>query len=302
MPEGPEVRRHADELDRALSGKTIAELTARTKLAKAHLAENPALYPGKTVIAVRSHGKNLVGLIEGGHYFYTHLMMWGRWLILTEPPEARDRRERARITVADGTTAVLLSAPVFEVGETFGDPFAEHPYLRNLGPDILPYPDHDGFAASCFVERLTAPEHCSREIGAALLDQTIAAGIGNYLRAEILFVCGINPFRTVESLLPIHLENLCRYIPTLSERAYLQRGVTLAAPALDRIAADDALRYPNSKSAWGGGHYVFRRTNLPCVVCGTTIRQRRQVTYTSEEGEDRNRIIYFCPTCQGVAA
>ncbi len=61
---------------------------------------------------------------------------------------------------------------------------------------------------------------------------------------------------------------------------------------------DDRLVYrPGSK--WGMSHWVFRRTNLPCLVCGDTIRQKRQVTREDEDG-DKERIIYFCPTCQNV--
>jgi len=56
------------------------------------------------------------------------------------------------------------------------------------------------------------------------------------------------------------------------------------------------------------GHAVFRRTNLPCLACGDTIRQLRQVTQIAGDDEDgsleaaveRSRIIYFCPTCQST--
>ncbi len=38
-------------------------------------------------------------------------------------------------------------------------------------------------------------------------------------------------------------------------------------------------------------------------MCGTAIRQNRQMTRKGEhtrDGEDKTRIIYFCPSCQGV--
>ena len=303
MPEGPEVRRNADQLDAELRGKRITALTARTKAAKAYLAEHPGLFEGRRIEWVRSRGKNLVGLIEGGHYFYVHLMMWGHWTVVNGlSPDDRDRRERARITVEDDVSAVLFSAPVFEIGETTGDPFEEHPYLRALGPDILPYPGQGPFAVDCFIERLYAPENRDCEIGSVLLDQMTVAGIGNYLRAELLFVCGIDPFCTVASLSPRQLADICHYLPEIAERAYRFKGVTVSPVARERIRADAALRYPNSKSEWSGAYFVFRRTNLPCVICGKKIRQRRQVTYRKLDGDDRERIIYFCPVCQGVDA
>ena len=100
MPEGPEVRRYADILNNALRGKPLVALTARTKAAKAWLIEHGNVLEGRRVTQVRSQGKNLVGDIEGGYFFYSHLMMWGRWEIVTDLPLLEtDRRERARITV-----------------------------------------------------------------------------------------------------------------------------------------------------------------------------------------------------------
>jgi endonuclease VIII len=98
MPEGPEVRRYADQLAGVLCGQKLVRVDARTKAAKAWLAEHPSTLIGRKVESVRSRGKNLVGTIEGGYYFYSHLMMWGRWQIEARDEEIpRDRRERARL-------------------------------------------------------------------------------------------------------------------------------------------------------------------------------------------------------------
>ncbi len=54
---------------------------------------------------------------------------------------------------------------------------------------------------------------------------------------------------------------------------------------------------------WNTRHAIFRRTNLPCLRCGEKVRQKRQTTYFSDDGDpenDRSRIIYFCPICQNV--
>ena len=71
-------------------------------------------------------------------------MMWGRWQTFEPAPRRRkpielpdkDRRERARIVV-EGAAAILLSAPIFNVGE--GDPYEQIEILGTLGPDALPY-------------------------------------------------------------------------------------------------------------------------------------------------------------------
>lgn len=295
MPEGPEVRKYADALQAALAGKRIAMLTARTRAARAYLEERGTDLVGRQVERVYSHGKNLIGEIEGGFWFYSHLMMWGRWQVTPDsagvPP---DRRERARIVAEDGTAAILYSAPVFEVG--MGDPGEANPYLRTLGPDALPYPKTGPFAAACFQERLTRPENWERAVGAVLLDQTVVAGLGNYLRCDILWLCRLSPFRPVASLTGEDLALLYRTIPETAARTY-QTGATAPEEERERMRQEPALRYPKTGIAWATRHLVFRRTNLPCLRCGSPIRQRRQVTRDTDEGQ-MERITYFCPCCQ----
>ncbi|HEX8236242.1 MAG TPA: DNA-formamidopyrimidine glycosylase family protein [Abditibacteriaceae bacterium] len=296
MPEGPEVRRYADQLHKVLSGQPICAIDARTKAAKAWLAQHPSTLLGRRVECVRSHGKNLYARLEGGYFFYSHLMMWGRWEVVPNDGEiARDRRERARITVPQ-CVAILLSAPVFEIGH--GDPLVQNEYLAALGPDALPYPDEGDFNEPEFRSRFAAPEHAERTVGAALLDQTIVAGLGNYLRAEILFKCRINPWKCVRDLSEAEVTKLCRAVPQITRRAYQNGGATTSPATRRKMQRDDSLvRRPNVE--WHTRHYVFRRTNLPCVDCGDTIRQKRQITRVLEDDE-KTRIIYFCPTCQNT--
>jgi endonuclease VIII len=293
MPEGPEVRRFADLLDQTLAGQPIVELTTRSKIARQWLHDHPKHLSGKTIESVRSHGKNLIGRIEGGGYFYSHLMMWGRWQAFEGAlPVEVDRRERARIVVPTGGV-ILYSAPVFELGE--GDPYQQIALLQTLGTDVLP-DRGESFDDIAFRQKLLAsPE---RAIGAILLDQQVVAGIGNYLRAEILFDCRLDPWRKVADLSATDLNNLCISIPKIANRAYLTGGFTVTEAARSQMEQDSALVY-RAGSEFGTRHYVFRRTNLPCLVCGSAIRQLRQTVRADEEGE-KTRIIYFCPTCQNT--
>src|SRR5688500_6514551 len=129
MPEGPEVRRHAERLHAALAGHQIVDVQARTRDARAWLADRQTEIVGRRITHVFSHGKHLIGIIDGGYYFHAHLMMWGTWRVV-DPGDPlviqRDRRERARIVV-DDAAAILLSAPVFDIG--YGDPYVELPIL-----------------------------------------------------------------------------------------------------------------------------------------------------------------------------
>jgi endonuclease VIII len=293
MPEGPEVRKYADALDQVLSGRVILSLEARTKDARKWLEHNERQIIGRRVKRVVSHGKHLIGYISGDFFFHSHLMMWGRWQIFTELPE-KDRRERARIVV-EGGAAILLSAPIFNVGA--GDPYEQIEILATLGPDALPY--RGRFDRREFQRRLFLPAHQDETIGAALLNQQIVAGVGNYLRAEILFNCKLNPWLTVRELTKPDVSCLTRSIPQLAGDAY-KRGATATDSDRERMASDPALVYQPGRE-YGTRHLVFRRTNLPCLRCGEAIRQLRQKTIQNQdEEEERTRIVYFCAKCQGV--
>jgi formamidopyrimidine-DNA glycosylase len=222
-------------------------------------------------------------------------MMWGRWEVSPDNPIEIDRRERARI-VTSRATAILLSAPTFAIGN--GDPYEQIEILRELGTDILPYPERGDFNHENFLARLFEAKHLNTTIGAALLDQSIVAGIGNYLRAEILFNCRINPWQTTGELTDKEIDCLCNTIPHFAVLAYKTGGFTVTDEARTRLLTEHGLAY-RTGSEWGARHYVFRRTNLPCLSCGERIRQKRQVTRSDDEAE-KTRIIYFCPYCQNV--
>ncbi len=308
MPEGPEVRKFADALDAGLSGRRITSLEARTREARNWLKDNEERVLGHRVDRVVSHGKHLIGYIDRDYFFHSHLMMWGRWQTFepatkrrrSQPSEPfllpeKDRRERARIVV-EGGAAILLSAPIFNVGE--GDPYDKIENLKTLGPDVLPY---DGrFDAAEFQRRLYLPEYVEIPIGAALLNQRIAAGLGNYLRAEVLFACKLNPWKRVADLSKRDLECLVKTVPQLAGRAH-RLTATATKRDRERMTADPALVYQPGRE-YGTRHLVFRRTNLPCLRCGEKIRQLRQKTYNNEqvEEQERTRIVYFCAKCQDV--
>ncbi|HEX9929612.1 MAG TPA: DNA-formamidopyrimidine glycosylase family protein [Pyrinomonadaceae bacterium] len=293
MPEGPEVRRYADLLAANLEEQTLTQLWTRLKIAKAWLAERETEIIGQKILKIRSHGKHLLCRFNGNFYFHSHLMMWGKWLVFATAPEEFDRRERARI-VTPAATAVLFSAPTFALGQ--GDPYEQIPILSELGKDVLPYTGD--FDREDFIQRLFAPENLPETIGAALLNQRIVAGIGNYLRAEILFNYRINPWREVGELTTKEIECLTYTIPHFAVLAYKTGGRTVTDAERNRLSTEPGLAY-RPGTDWGARHYVFRRTNLPCLMCGEKIRQKRQITYTDDERE-KTRIIYFCPNCQNV--
>jgi formamidopyrimidine-DNA glycosylase len=125
--------------------------------------------------------------------------------------------------------------------------------LVRLGPDPL-RPGADGAAAHRRIARSRTA------IGALLMDQTVLAGVGNVYRAELLFRHRISPFR------PGREVDAPLWAAMWLDLVRLRRGAVLRADA----------------------HYVYRRTGLPCRVCGTAVR--------TQEMAGRN--LYWCPACQ----
>lgn len=115
----------------------------------------------KSTLPLARQAPSRLGLIEGNYYFHSHLMMWGSWAVLDNPPQELDRRERSRIIVPDAC-AILYSAPIFNLGA--GNPFEIISNLRTLCPEILPYPDEKPFDAPGLLQKLLTPKHSQRTI------------------------------------------------------------------------------------------------------------------------------------------
>jgi endonuclease-8 len=129
---------------------------------------------------------------------------------------------------------------------------------RRLGPDILAeLPDLTGMLA-----RLRG-EQQQRELGDALLDQRLVAGIGNVWKAESFWRARLSPWLRLDQVSDEELRRV------LGEAARLMRA------ALD---------------GRGDKRAVYKRAGRPCPRCGTAIRSRGQ-------GDD-NRTTYWCPGCQ----
>src|SRR5262249_37773738 len=116
------------------------------------------------------------------------------------------------------------------------------------------------------------------EIGSLLLDQRIAAGVGNVYKSEVCFACGVDPF-TPAARVP---EDTRRRLYAAAHR--LLRANLGAGPrqTVGGLSGDRTQR--------GGGLAVYGRRGQGCRRCGTPVRARRQ-------GPEA-RMTYWCPRCQ----
>ena len=118
-------------------------------------------------------------------------------------------------------------------------------------------------------------------IGAALLDQSVVAGIGNVYRAEFLFILGIDPRTPANRVEEDDLRLIWKLaVEQLKLGVRLNRIVTVD-PA--DIGAPDARSIPKGERL-----YVYKRQGAPCRTCATPI----------EEFEVAGRKMWECTTCQ----
>src|SRR4051794_20300099 len=167
MPEGDTLFRAARPLHRALAGKVVTRFDSAYAHVTAAAVDHPVV--GRTVESVSAAGKHLLIRFSGDLVLRTHLRMSGSWHIYrpAERWQAPAREMRVLVATSD-FVAVGFSVPVAELASAS----AVERELRRLGPDLL----GETFDEDEALRRLRArPE---RELGEALLDQSVVAGAG----------------------------------------------------------------------------------------------------------------------------
>ena len=107
----------------------------------------------------------------------------------------------------------------------------QHPFLSKIGPDIL----NSELRWEVVAERLQHSRFCNRGLSALYLDQHFIAGIGNYLRTEILFAAGVHPDFKPKQLDSKKIESLARQTLIIGKRAYDTKGHTLKPTLSDKL-------------------------------------------------------------------
>ena len=271
MPEGPEIRRAADRLEKALAGRVIKAV----ELLYPAVSGREELFLGQRVESVATRGKAMLTRLSGGWSVYSHNQLYGRWTVnLATTAVSSTRSLRLSIT-AGRHTARLWSATDIELIPTAAE--EQHPFIAGLGPDVL--------ATNMTSERLLehlASRRCRGRKGATLmLDQKFFAGLGNYLRSEILFLSGVHPDTRPCDLEPSQQARWADAILHTTLRAYESGGITVTAQM-----ARDGRASGKPRSRWR--HWVFNRVDQPCLKCRTPIRRQLY----------GGRRLDFCPACQ----
>ena len=274
MPEGDTIFRAARTLHRAMARQVVTRF--ESVLPQLERVDDDSPIRGRTVESVEASGKWLLMRFSGDLILLSHMLMSGSWHIYRPGEHWRRSRHDMRVVIeTDNILAVGFKIPIAEF-------HTEQSLLRRegfsrLGPSVLAGAFDDQQAADRLRSR---PE---RELGVALLTQSILAGLGNVFKSEVCFVCGINPFRLVSTLSDADIRTLLS-----TSRKLMLANVTSTSG--DQIVTYTGFRRTTGRSDESARLWVYRRRGEPCRKCGAAIEARKQ-------GIDA-RTTFWCPRCQ----
>ena len=271
MPEGPEIRLAADKVAGVLVGHDIVE--AAFYLGRLRRFEKRLT--GSVVTAVDTRGKAMLTRFDNGLTLYSHNQLYGKWFTTRKPQLPKTTRQLRVGLHTETHSALLYSASNIEV-LTERD-LKKHPFLCRVGPDIL----DPELTTDDIVDRLRSETFCNRALGGLYLDQAFLAGIGNYLRSEILWAAGVAPQMKPSQLNAVDLRAIATETLAISRRSYRTRGVTAPGKqAQERKAL--GMSYQQYR------FQIFGREGLDCYACGSTIERHTM----------GSRNLFVCPSCQ----
>lgn len=287
MPELPEVETVRRGLSELIIGRAVTKVVHDTPKGFPNAAADVEQFLiGSKITAVRRRAKVLLIDLSTEYTLVIHLKMTGQ-LVFRAPDiafgaghpnesligELPDRSTRVTFTFADGSHLYFNDQRKF--GWVRLMPTLEVPnidFMQKVGPEPL---EHD-FTATQFTERFT--RRAKSPIKAAILDQTVVAGVGNIYADESLWGAKIHPLRKVASVTPQEYETLYTELRDVMNLAIEKGGST------DK-------NYVNAEGKRGSYMdfaRVFRREGQACPRCGTTIIKFKAA----------GRGTHICPQCQ----
>ncbi len=267
MPEGDTIHRLAQKLGPALAGAVIRDAFARQQ------GKLPAAV-GERIERVHARGKHLFIELSGGWTFRVHLGIGGRCRRYPRGAWQGHPWSASLWIQTDAHDVVFRRAPQAMLERTAH--LRAVPVVRRLGPDVLGEP----FDLDEVLRRARDPALAARPIGELLLDQSVAAGIGNAYKSEILFLLRLDPWTPTAAL----------------GDATLREAYALARELMQRNLGGGprVTVRPEHRRAPEIIKYVYRRSGAPCLLCGDAVQRRGQ--------GDAARMTYYCRRCQGVSA
>lgn len=227
---------------------------------------------GRTLMRAEAYGKHLFHVYGPDAIVHVHLGLYG--VFAEQPLPATLPVGQVRMRMVGETHWTDLRGPTrCEVMNTA----EQKELLARLGPDPLRR-NADPAVAYARIARSKLP------VATLLMEQKVLAGVGNVYRAELLFRHNVNP------LVPGHAVSETLWTEMWTDLvALMKEGVRKGR--IDTVR-DEHLPHVTGRAPrvdrHGGEVYTYRRTDQPCLVCGTPVRK----------AELAARNLYWCPTCQ----
>ena len=278
MPELPEVEVLRRELAPILEGARIERVVLhRLTLRRAFPDEFDTRIAGASVLRLRRRAKYLLADLSSGETVIVHLGMSG-WMRSEPAIFTLTRHDHVVFALTNGR-AIVFNDPRRFGFMLFADANNEHPMLADLG--VEPTGNAlDGKLLTDLLRGRKAP------LKAALLDQTLIAGLGNIYVAEALWRAGLSPRRAAGTIAPANgkagarAEKLATAIRSVIADAIEAGGSSLR----DYVHADGSLGYFQHSFS------VYDREGEPCRKDGCTGTISRIV--------QSGRSTFYCPVCQ----
>ncbi|GAA0832088.1 Fpg/Nei family DNA glycosylase [Streptosporangium amethystogenes subsp. fukuiense] len=267
MPEGHTIHRLAGEHRRAFGGREV-----RAESPQGRFAAGALRIDGRVLTEADAHGKHLLLGFDDERWLHVHLGIYGKYAFGPVPVPAPTGMVRLRLSNT-GEYADLRGPNTCELL----DPAGKAALHARLGPDPL-RADADPESAWRRIGRSRT------SVGVLLMDQSVVAGVGNIYRAEALFRQGVDPSRPGRDLTREQWEAIWADLVLL-----MTDGVRVGR--IDTVRPEhtpEAMGRPPRVDDHGGEVYVYRRSGMPCFLCGTEVRTQVLA----------GRNLFWCPVCQ----
>ena len=252
MPELPEVETIRRGLEKRLVGRRVAHAEARRQSLRIPLPERfAARMTGRRFERLERRGKYILAYLDDGVVLIIHLGMSGRFTIGEAGATVEGPHDHVVFRMEDGTIATYTDPRRFGLMTLCGESEVDgHRLLARIGPDPL----GNAFNGPFLAERLAGKRS---PIKAALLDQTVVAGLGNIYVCEALYGARLSPRRSSHTVQGGRAERLAAAIRQVLDRALQAGGSSLR----DYVQASGELGYFQHQFS------VYGREGEPCPEC-----------------------------------
>ncbi|MDA1090807.1 MAG: bifunctional DNA-formamidopyrimidine glycosylase/DNA-(apurinic or apyrimidinic site) lyase [Proteobacteria bacterium] len=279
MPELPEVETVRRGLAEVLEGRRLDRVRAmRPDLRFPFPKDFEDRLSGRRVETLARRGKFLLIHLEDRLTLIAHLGMSGRFRIFKTPPPPLERHDHV-VFEADGGICVRFNDPrrfgFMDLAAT--DALADYKMLKNIGPEPLAN-DFNGPVLAAALKGRTSP------IKAALLDQSVLAGMGNIYVSEALFRAGLSPKRKSGTVQGDRAEKLVGAIRDVLNEAIAAGGSSLR----DHRQPSGELGYFQHSFA------VYGRTGQACPGCDCDTARTGAIRRITQSG----RSTFYCAAKQ----